>query len=170
MKKLIPTQRLIGGAVVVILLLILYFGVLFKLQIIEGAKYSEESANSIVTTETVAAVRGNILDRYGRPLVSSRECHNIVINTEELFDEEDPNAAILKLLNTVEEFGQSYNDDLPITKSSPFEFTEMTAIQKTILDGYLQNAAIYQTPLAMASGLAKYSVDENGEKILDSGG
>ena len=170
MKKLIPTQRLIGGAVVVILLLILYFGVLFKLQIIEGAKYSEESANSIVTTETVAAVRGNILDRYGRPLVSSRECHNIVINTEELFDEEDPNAAILKLLNTVEEFGQSYNDDLPITKSSPFEFTEMTAIQKTILDGYLQNAAIYQTPLAMASGLAKYSVDENGEKILDDNG
>ena len=77
---------------------------------------------------------------------------------------------ILKLLNTVEEFGQSYNDDLPITKSSPFEFTEMTAIQKTILDGYLQNAAIYQTPLAMASGLAKYSVDENGEKILDDNG
>ena len=170
MKKLIPTSRLIGGAIVVVLLLILYFGVLFKLQIIEGAKYSEESANSIVTTETVAAVRGNILDRYGRPLTSSRACHNIVINTEELFDEEDPNAAILKLLNTVEAYGQTYNDDLPITKLSPFEFTEMTAIQKTILNGYLQNAAVYQTPLAIASGLARYSVDENGEKILDDNG
>ena len=89
MKKLIPTSRLLIGAVIVVLLLILYFGVLFKLQIVEGAKYSEESANSIVTTETVAAVRGNILDRYGRPLTSSRACHNIVINTEELFDEED---------------------------------------------------------------------------------
>ena len=54
------------------LVLVLYAGKLFKLQIIEGAKYSEESANSIVSTETVAAVRGNILDRYGRPLVSSR--------------------------------------------------------------------------------------------------
>lgn len=170
MKKLIPTPRLIGGAVIVVLLLVLYFGVLFKLQIVEGAKYSEESANSIVTTETVAAVRGNILDRYGRPLVSSRECHNIVINTEELFDQEDYNADILRLIETVEEYGQSYNDDLPITMSSPFEFAEMTAIQKTILDGYLKNAAVYQTPLAMASGLAKYSVDENGEKILDENG
>lgn len=170
MKKLIPTNRLIGGAIVVVLLLILYFSVLFKLQIVEGAKYSEESANSIVTTETVAATRGNILDRYGRPLVSSRECHNIVINTEELFEQEDYNADILRLIETVEEYGQEYNDDLPITMSSPFEFTEMTAIQKTILEGYLQNAAIYQTPLAMASGLAKYSLDENGEQILDENG
>ena len=73
MKKLFPTQRLIGAAVVVLLLLVFYFGTLFKLQIIEGAKYSEESANSIVTEETVAATRGNVVDRYGRPLVSSRE-------------------------------------------------------------------------------------------------
>ena len=170
MKKLIPTSRLVGGAVVVILLLILYFGVLFKLQIIEGVKYSEESANNIVTTETVAAVRGNIVDRYGRPLVSSRECHNIVLNTEELFDQEDYNADILRLIETVEAYGQSYNDDLPITMSSPFEFTEMTAIQKTILEGYLKNAAVHQTKLAMASGLAEYSVDENGEQILDENG
>ena len=170
MKKLFPPQRLIGAAVVVLLLLVFYFGTLFKLQIIEGAKYSEESANSIVTEETVAAIRGNIVDRYGRPLVSSRECHNIVINTEELFDQEDYNADILRLIETVEAYGQSYNDDLPITMSSPFEFTEMTAIQKTILEGYLKNAAVHQTKLAMASGLAEYSVDENGEQILDENG
>lgn len=170
MKKLIPQGRLIGGAVALALLLILYFVVLFKLQIIEGAKYSEESANNIVSTETVAATRGNILDRYGRPLVTSRACHNIVLNTDELFEQEDPNAEILKLLETVEEFGETYNDDLPITMSSPFEFTEMTAIQETMLDGYLKNAAIYQTPLAIASGLALYSLDENGEKLLDDEG
>lgn len=170
MKKLFPTQRLIGAAVVVLLLLVFYFGTLFKLQIIEGAKYSEESANSIVTEETVAATRGNVVDRYGRPLVSSRECHNIVINTEELFDQEDYNADILRLIETVEAYGQDYNDDLPITMASPFEFTEMTAIQKTILEGYLKNAAVHQTKLAMASGLAEYSVDENGEQILDENG
>ncbi|MBQ3011479.1 MAG: hypothetical protein IJD81_09845 [Oscillospiraceae bacterium] len=170
MKKLIPQGRLVGGAIALVLLLILYFVVLFKLQIVEGAKYSEESANSIVSTETVAASRGNILDRYGRLLVSSRACHNIVLNTDELFEQEDPNAEILKLLETVEEYGETYNDDLPITMSSPFEFTDITAIQQTILDGYLKNAAVYQTPTAIASGLAKYSVDENGEKILDDNG
>lgn len=170
MKKLFPHGRMIGAAVGLALLLILYFVVLFKLQIIEGAKYSEESANSIVSVETVAASRGNILDRYGRLLVSSRACHNIVLNTDELFEQEDPNAEILKLLNTVEEFGETYNDDLPITTSSPFEFTEMTAIQETILKGFLQNAAIYQTKIAMASGLAEYSYDEEGNQNYDEDG
>ena len=170
MKKLIPPGRLLAGSIIVGLLLILYFSVLYKLQIVEGAKYSEESANSIVSYETVAASRGNILDRYGRLLTSSRACHNIVINTEELFEQEDYNADILRLIETVEAYYQTYNDDLPITMSSPFEFTDMTAIQKTILDGYLRNAAVNQTKLAMASGLAKYSVDENGENILDDNG
>lgn len=170
MKKLIPTSRLIIGTAIVVFLLIFYFVVLFKLQIIEGAKYSEESANSIVTTEVVAATRGNLVDRYGRPLVTSRACHNIVINTVELFEQEDPNADILRLIETVEEYGEEYNDDLPITMASPFEFTEMTAIQKTILKGYLSNAAVYQKTLAMASGLAVYSLDENGEQILDENG
>ena len=36
---------------------------------------------------------------------------------------EDYNADILRLIETVEAYGQDYNDDLPITMSSPFEFT-----------------------------------------------
>ena len=170
MKKLFPHGRMIGAAVGLAFLLILYFVVLFKLQIIEGAKYSEESANSIVSVETVAASRGNILDRYGRLLVSSRACHNIVLNTDELFEQEDYNADILRLIETVEEFGETYTDDLPITTSSPFEFTEMTAIQETILKGFLQNAAIHQTKIAMASGLAEYSYDEEGNQNYDEDG
>ena len=63
MKKLISTPRLVGGAVVVALLLLFYVGVLYKLQIVEGAAYSAESANTNVTYETVAASRGNIMDR-----------------------------------------------------------------------------------------------------------
>ena len=72
MKKLISTGRLVGGGIMLALLLVLYFSVLFKLQVIEGAAYAAESADTNVTMETVAASRGNILDRYGRLLVSSR--------------------------------------------------------------------------------------------------
>ena len=57
MKKLISSGRLIGGGIVLALLLVLYFSVLFKLQVIEGAKYAAESANNRVTEETVAASR-----------------------------------------------------------------------------------------------------------------
>ena len=141
MKKLISTGRLVGGGIMLALLLVLYFSVLFKLQVIEGAAYAAESADTNVTMETVAASRGNILDRYGRLLVSSRTCYNIVINTDELFEQEDPNAVILELIDMVEEFGQTYTDDLPITAQSPFEFKEdITAVQQTILEGYIENA------------------------------
>lgn len=158
MKKLISPGRLVGGGIVVALLLVLYFSVLFKLQVIEGAKYAAESADTNVTVENVAASRGNILDRYGRLLVSSRTCYNIVINTDELFEQEDPNAVILELIDTVESFGQTYTDDLPITAQSPFEYTEdITAVQQTVLDGYIENAATNSmyTQLALDTGIAK---------------
>jgi len=158
MKKLISTGRLVGGGIVLALLLVLYFSVLFKLQVIDGAAYAAESENNKVTEETVAASRGNILDRYGRLLVSSRTCYNIVINTDELFEQEDPNAVILELIDTVQQFGQSYTDDLPITAQSPFAYTEsMTPVQQAVLDGYIENAAtnsVY-TKLALSTGIAK---------------
>ena len=80
MKKLIDSKRLLFLGVVLAVLIMVYFVTLYKLQIVEGARYAEESANSRVTTETVAATRGNILDRYGRLLVSSTPCYNITIN------------------------------------------------------------------------------------------
>lgn len=153
MKKLISTPRLIGGGIVIALLVILYCAVLFQLQIVDGASYNDESANNIATVETVAASRGNILDRYGRLLVSSKTCYNIVINTDELFEQEDPNAVILELIDTVESFGETYTDDLPITRQSPFAFTEMSDIQRTVLDGYIENAKKYYEDTAKATGL-----------------
>jgi len=170
MKKLIAPNRLILAAVALTLLVTGYFVALYKLQIVEGARYAEESANSIPTTETVAATRGNILDRYGRTLVSSTPCYNITINSDELFEQEDANASILKLLEIIEACGETYNDELPITDASPFEFTEITDIQKTILDGYLASAAVNRTELAMATGLAEYSYDENGNQNYDEDG
>ena len=167
MKKLISSGRLIGGGIVLALLLVLYFSVLFKLQVIEGAKYAAESANNRVTEETVASSRGNFLDRCGRLLVSSRTCYDIVINTDELFEQEDPNAVILELIDTVEEFGQTYIDELPITSQSPFEYTEkITARQQAVLDGYIQNACTNSmyTQLALDTGIAKVNPNPQSDE------
>lgn len=164
MKRFISTPRLVGGAVLIAFLLVLYCVVLFKLQIVEGAEYDTESANSIPTTETVAASRGNILDRYGRLLVSSKTCYNIVINTDELFEQEDPNAVILELIDTVESFGETYTDTLPITKQAPFEYVEnINDIQQTILDGYIENARVNYTARALATGLIKENPNKDQE-------
>ena len=132
-------------------LLALCVGTLYKLQIIEGAAYYEESQNKQVSEQTVTAARGNILDRYGRVLVSNRECYNLKISDKRLFSDEveDPNAVILQMINMVEAAGDKYTDDLPITKEPPFEYTNMTDIQRMLLNAYLKDKGLDEDTTAV---------------------
>ena len=144
MKKLVSSGRLFAFGVLVVALIALCVVTLYKLQIIEGAAYYEESQNKQVSNQTVTAARGNILDRYGRVLVSNRECYNLKLSDTRLFSDEveDPNAVILEMINMVEAAGETYIDDLPITKEPPFEYTEMTALQSTLLTAYLKDKGL----------------------------
>lgn len=151
MKKLVSTGRLFAFGLLVVALLALCVGTLYKLQIIEGAAYYEESQNKQVSEQTVTAARGNILDRYGRVLVSNRECYNLKISDKRLFSDEveDPNAVILQMINMVEAAGDKYTDDLPITKEPPFEYTNMTDIQHMLLNAYLKDKGLDEDTTAV---------------------
>ena len=138
MSKMVKPVRLIILGAVFVVLMIVYFVSLYRLQIIEGAKYYAQSQNSIVTEKRVTAARGNIHDRYGRLLVSNSACNNLTIDVTELFEQDDPNAIILKLCNAVIRFGDTYTDTLPITKAPPFEFTDMDILQKDMLEAWLK--------------------------------
>ena len=151
MKKLVSTGRLFAFGLLVVALLALCVGTLYKLQIIEGAAYYEESQNKQGSEQTVTAARGNILDRYGRVLVSNRECYNLKISDKRLFSDEveDPNAVILQMINMVEAAGDKYTDDLPITKEPPFEYTNMTDIQHMLLNAYLKDKGLDEDTTAV---------------------
>ena len=151
MKKLVSSGRLFAFGVLVVTLIALCVVTLYKLQIIEGAAYYEESQNNQASNQTVTAARGNILDRYGRVLVSNRECYNLKISDTRLFSDEveDPNAVILEMINMVEAAGETYIDDLPITKESPFEYTDMTALQRTLLTAYLDSKGLDEDTTAV---------------------
>ena len=151
MKKLVSSGRLFAFGVLVAALITLCVVTLYKLQIIEGAAYYEQSVNSDPTEESVTAARGNILDRYGRVLVSNRECYNLKISDTRLFSDEveDPNAVILEMINMVEAAGETYIDDLPITKEPPFEYTDMTALQRTLLTAYLKDKGLDEDTTAV---------------------
>jgi penicillin-binding protein 2 len=144
MKKLVKPGRLAFLAVFITTLCVVYAVFLYKLQIVEGAAYYEQSQNSIVTTQTVTGARGNILDRYGRVLVSNSICNNLIIDDVELFKQDDPNAILLQLARAVEAGGDRYTDTLPITNEAPFEYvSNMSDLQRTRLDAYIANARKY---------------------------
>ncbi len=172
MDRNIKPGRLAAMAVVLLLFVGGYLLNLYKLQIVEGAAYYEMSQNNIVSTRTVTAARGNILDRYGRVLVSNRSCNNLTINSTELFqDDLDSNAVILQLCNTLTACGDTWIDELPITMEAPFEYVDnMTDVQRILLDAYIDNIqAEYDSdfpddPTAvelMAFFRSRYKIDNN---------
>ena len=56
-------------------LLIILFGRLFYLSIIENAEWSNISKNLAVKTSVMAAPRGEILDRYGKVIAGSKRAY-----------------------------------------------------------------------------------------------
>ena len=141
-KPVKPGRTGVMGALL-LLLVIIFFVALYKLQIVEGRAYYEESRNSVATAQRVVAARGNILDRYGRVLVSNTSINNIVLNAEVLLSQDDPNAAILQMVRAVESCGDTYTDTLPVTKTPPFEYTRMNELQRTLLNKYLESVGWY---------------------------
>ena len=142
-NRLIKPGRIAALVALLELFLIIYLIFLYRLQIVEGDIYYKRSDAITETKVTVTAARGNILDRYGRVLVSNKECYNLKINTDKLFaNNDDPNGTILELIDMVQQFGDVYTDDLPITSSPPFEYDPaMTAIQETMLKAYFKDKA-----------------------------
>ena len=151
MKKLVSSGRLFAFGFIVTALLALCVVTLYKLQILEGAAYYEESQENQSSLQTVTASRGNILDRYGRVLVSNRECYNLKISDTRLFSDEveDPNSVILEMVNLIEASGETYTDDLPITQEPPFEYTDMTELQRTLLTAYLKGKGLDEDTTAV---------------------
>ena len=77
------------GLGMLLLLAVILFGLgssLYDAQMIHGAEYLARSQNSIAETQTVEAARGDILDRYGRVLVSNRVTYQVALNTDAIMN------------------------------------------------------------------------------------
>ena len=151
-RNLIKPGRVVAMAVLLVIILAIFLVRLYNLQIVEGEKYYNQASAISDTQRTVTAARGNILDRYGRVLVSNKECYNLKIDVTKLFANPDPNATILDLVRKVQKHGDTYTDDLPISFEPPFEYNEnMTEIQYTMLQAYFKDKgkALPENPTAV---------------------
>lgn len=70
--------RALGGLVVLVFLALA--ARLFYLQIVEGETYYRVTSDSIIRTVNLPAVRGQIRDRKGRVLATTRPSYSIVVN------------------------------------------------------------------------------------------
>lgn len=114
-------RRVRSTVAVLLVILVSFMWVLYDLQYVHGAAYLEQSRRKIARTETVEAARGQILDRYGRVLVTNRESYNVSLDTS--FMGERQNEILLELLGICREEGVVWADTLPISPTAPFLFT-----------------------------------------------
>ena len=111
-------------------LLLLCFGLaggqLVQLQLVNGESYLRRSAEFLTTTSTVSAARGEILDRYGRPLVTNQTGFSLVLIYASFWeDQPDRFEKLLDLANRVKaDTGTAAEDGSEDTESSGTDSTD----------------------------------------------
>lgn len=106
-------RRLLALGCLLLLCASLAGGQLIQLQVINGENYVHRSASFLTTTSTVSAARGEILDRYGRPMVTNQTGFSLVLIYSSFWeDKEDRFTTLLDLANRVKaDTGGSSSDD-----------------------------------------------------------
>ena len=123
--------------VLVIALLLSMTGQLYYIQIVQGDLHVLQNERTITRNVTIPAARGEILDRYGRPLVTNRLSYTLTLDAKRLQAQEDPNALIASLVTLCDAEGEAYLDTLPVS-NPPFVFEDMSSSQESWLSRYLK--------------------------------
>ena len=120
MKSYLAKSRLVPLVLIFGMILLIFCGVLYNTQILNGSDYKARSLASNATAQTVEASRGIITDRNGKVLVSNRLAYTLVFDRSGFDDDAALNAAILRLVQLCEETGTGWNDTLPIGRVGNF--------------------------------------------------
>ena len=154
MKREIPKRGFI-----LLLCVALVFSIfalrLVQWQLVEGEENRELSTTTSSDTAAITASRGDIVDRYGRTLATTRLAFNVSLNKTYLKDE-DLNRIILALLEILNASGESWQDSTPMEKTAPYAFL-------TDAEGSTANAQAVEK-LKKNLGLNVYATEQN---VLD---
>lgn len=121
---MIRTTRFRGLALLSIfaLILILYAGKLYQLQIVD-TDGNTNNMTTYTTITTVRAARGDILDRNGNLLVGNRASYDLVFNHYVAKSFDNTNESLYLLVEKCQDLGIDFLDHFPVTKGHPFEYT-----------------------------------------------
>lgn len=152
-------------------MLLLFVAVLYDLQVVRGADFYQQSTRNITNTETVEAARGQLLDRYGRVLVSSRATYQVKLDTSLMGGTQGRNRIILELISLAREQGVEWQDSLPISKQPPYVYLVSTPYSVTTVDEQ-DNATTTRTRLgrltaALSTAKRPFSDTDSAQKLMD---
>ena len=94
---------------------------LFDLQIVNGDEYKEQAENRLVRACTIKAPRGEIMDRYGVPIVTNSMGYYILLQSVDRSDNA-LNETISALIDICNKDEVEYFDSFPISHA-PYKFT-----------------------------------------------
>ncbi|MDE6356995.1 MAG: hypothetical protein K2L15_00215, partial [Eubacteriales bacterium] len=138
--------------------------------IINGEVLSSYVKGTISKEVTLDAPRGNIYDRFGRPLAINNSSFTVNIDPSVSLEEEELNSIILKTINLLEANNEKIVDDFPISKEKPytFLFNDSASLEKTWKgDMNLEDNSLKLKPEEITAEQAfnilreKFSVDPN---------
>ena len=86
---------------------------LFVVTVVEHEKWSRKATDQSTKMIYTSAPRGDILDRNGKVIATTRQMFTVTFNSSSL-DTKQINDASRKVLNLLEQNGDTYKDDFPI--------------------------------------------------------
>ena len=131
------------------LCLLAFAGVMYYTQILHGEENRAKSLASNAASETVEASRGIITDRNGKVLVSNRLTYTLIFSAKDFENDQDLNAAILRLTDLCTENNTVWNDTLPLSKTAPYSYTDAQDSEGFAL--FLKNKSIPYSKLSQVT-------------------
>lgn len=95
---------------------------LFRLQIVNGEEYRKTSNSRLTRESTIEAARGNIEDREGNVLATTKTGYSVELYKTKSTNEE-LNVTILKIINLLENNSDTYINNFPIDSNFKFTYT-----------------------------------------------
>ena len=142
------------------LVVVVYIIRLMNLQLVHGDEYLETATKRSYKTQTTVAVRGEILDSDGEPIVTNRMGLSVTIDKAYVVKGQE-NETYSRLIKILLENEVEIKDGVPITDASPYEWEagKESAVKKLLKTLSLEAGASPQE--ALAALYKRYGI-ENG--------
>ena len=132
-EKQVHKGRIILLISLIVIVFVAFALKLMQYQIVNAEEYKEMAQGNYTSVQSINAARGEILDRYGRPLAVNQVSYDIMIN-EAYLPADMKNTVIERIILLMEQEGQTWIDTLPISTTEPFTFLTETDSQKTQIE------------------------------------